>query len=282
MRSKTKCINQPVVLQFIQFLTLGLFILNITACSSGAGEASAADGSAVKGNSDATVDLAIAQAVYFDERIPAGFYTEANPDDAYYVTSHVKNTDILPLVDRAGQPVYELASDDFSESMAWSEQSAGYQATYKQLVDNSETSLYHQFTRVDPNSPQVIYLNRVLKASVLDRNGVDDNYKGRITLGTVTASDIKLIVEYLWTFTMDNNYGNAVLSSLSSETDDEFVQVLQQAKLTAGIDGACDSIEVYESRYSVSKASGFIWKDKVVQRVISTKRTGESLEICQA
>lgn len=280
MRSKTKCLNQPIVLQFIRLLGPGCLTLIISACS-GSQEPVANDGSAVKSSSEAS-DIAIARAVYFDERTPDGFYQESSPGDAYYVTSHIKNIDLLPLVDRAGEPVYELASDDFNESLAWSEQAANFQSSYPQLVDNSETLLYHQFTRVDPAAPEFIYLNRVLKASVLDRNGVNDDYKGRITIATMTTSDIKLIVEYLWTFTINNNYGNAVLSSSTVETASDYVHVLKQAKLNMNVNTGCDTINIYETHYTIPKVSGFIWKEDLNQRVISTKRTGDSVVLCDA
>ena len=278
MRSKTKCINQAVVLQFNRFLWAGLFALLLSACSSGS-DSNSEESAAINST---TADMEIAAALYFDQRTPDDFYKEDYQDDKFYLASHVKNIDLLPIVDRQGVTVFELTSDDFTEAMNWSEQSAVFQASYKQLVDNSETLLYRQFTRVDPAAPQFVYLNRVLKASVLDRNGVDDDYKGRITLTNMTAADVKFIIEYLWTFTIDNNYGNAVLSSSLTETVDTFVYVMQQASLTSSFDDSCDAIEVYDVRYTVPKASGFIWKDEVLEREISAKRSGDFLEICGA
>ena len=278
MRSKTKCINQAVVLQFNRFLWAGLFALLLSACSSGS-DSNSEESAAINST---TADMEIAAALYFDQRTPDDFYKEDYQDDKFYLASHVKNIDLLPIVDRQGVTVFELTSDDFTEAMNWSEQSAVFQASYKQLVDNTETLLYRQFTRVDPAAPQFVYLNRVLKASVLDRNGVDDDYKGRITLTNMTAADVKFIIEYLWTFTIDNNYGNAVLSSSLTETVDTFVYVMQQASLTSSFDDSCDVIEVYDVRYTVPKASGFIWKDEVLEREISAKRSGDFLEICGA
>lgn len=284
MRDRTKCINQPSVLPFIRFLGVGFIALILSACGSGSDT-----GQPVANNSIVSTgvisDMQIAQALYFDERTPAGFYREDFQDGNYYSISHVKNVDLLPLVNRGGLPVYELASDDFVEAMDWSEQAAGNQLNYKQLVDNSETELYHQFTRMDPAAPQFITLSRVFKSSVLDRSGVDQNqpgnYQGRITLTETTAEQLKLIIEYLWTFTDNNNFGNAVLASYATETEDEFVHIMLQAKLNMSYSTSCDTIEVYEIRYTVPKASGFIWKDEVITRVISARRTGSRLEICQ-
>ncbi|VAW52143.1 hypothetical protein MNBD_GAMMA05-668 [hydrothermal vent metagenome] len=277
MSSETKCLNHLIVLQFNRFLCGGLLTLLLSACSGGSG---GSDNDPAKVNASQSKDLIIASALYFDKRTPEGFYQEQSVSDDYYVTNHVKNIDLLPLANRSGLPIFELTSDDATEAMNWSEQAAILQPTYKQLVDVTETALYRQFTRMDPAAPEFIYLQRILKANVLDRNGVDDTYKGRITLPSMSAEDVKLIIEYLWTFTIDNNFGTAVLSSNTDETNNEFVHVMQQAKLNLSFNDSCDSIEIYEVSYSVAKASGFINRTEVLTRVMSAKRTGASLEIC--
>jgi hypothetical protein len=276
MRDRVKYINQPLVLQFSRLLEVAFLSLLLSAC--GSTEAPVPTSSSV--NAGEINDLAIANAVYFDERTPDDFYHEELQDDAFYSISNVKNVDLLPIVNRGGLPAYELVSDDYVEAMGWSEQAAGYDVTYKQLVDNNETMLYQQFTRVDPASPEFIQLHRVIKASVLDRTGVDDYYKGRITIADMTAAQVKLILEYLWTFTYDNNTGNAVLLSDTTETDDEFIHIMQQARLHMSYTESCDTIEVYDIRYTVEKASGFIWKNEVLTSVISAKRSGDRIEIC--
>ncbi len=269
--------SKTAVLQCNRFLSVGLFALLLSACGGGSDSLSK-DKNTI--SSAATVDMAIASALYFDQRTPEDFYKEEYQGDKFYTANHVRNIDLIPIADRPGVSVFELTSDDFNEAMNWSEQSATFQDLYKQLVDNSETLLYHQFTRVDPAAPQFVHLNRVLKASALDRNGVNDNYKGRITLANMTAADVKLIIEYLWTFTIDNNYGNAVLSTSITETADEFVYIMQQARLNSSFDDSCDVIKLYEVHYTVPKASGFIWKNKMLEREIFAKRSGDFLEVC--
>lgn len=81
-----------------------------------------------------------------------------------------------------------------------------FQQSYKQLADISETELFYQFTRFDPDSLQFINMHAYLKR-------------------------MYWIVEYLWMFTPDNNYSNAVLESYATETDDEFLHILKQSKL---------------------------------------------------
>lgn len=247
----------------------------------GSGESSA---SLNTGNSalsfNQSSDIQIAETVYFDARTPDGFYQESYSNDNFYVISHIKNTDLLALVDRAGVVSYELSSNNFNEALTWTNTSESYQATNKQLVDNTETSMYYQFTRVDPIAPEIVYYQRVLKSTVLDRNGVDDTYKGVITIPAITAADVKLIVEYLWSFTSNNNYGFAVLDSTVTEGAADFIYRMEQVNLNMSFDESCDSIELYEVTYSVLKATGAITKSAVLQRVILAKRSGDYIEIC--
>jgi len=275
MTSNTAYINKDVELPLIHFLWLALLVILLSSCSS------SSESQHLQSNSvDNAKAMKIASALYFDQRTPTDFYKENFQNDKFHITSHVKNTDLLPISSRQGLTSYELSSNDFVEAMNWSEQSVVLQTSYKQLVDTTETLLYYQFTRVDPTAPQFIHLNRVLKANALDRNGVDSSYKGRITLVNMTVSDVKYIVEYLWTFTMNNNYGNAVLSSSITESSTEFVYFMQQASLNSNFSGSCDAIDVYDVRYTVSKASGFIRKSETLNQTIKARRTGDNLEIC--
>ena len=230
-------------------------------------------------------NLLIAEALYFDKRIPDDFYREASSDDLFVSISHVKNTGIIPFSGRNGVSVYELSSNDFVEAMAWDEQATVYQPLYSQLVDNSETKLYYQFTRVNPDLPEFKDISRVFKANMLDRSGVNRNeedgeYQGKITLANMNAGAIKQLVEYLWMFSYSNNYSNAVLESYTRETEDEFIHTMKQAEINFSYDGSCDEISSYEIRYSINKESGLIWKDKFLLDTFTAKRSGISVEVC--
>ena len=280
MESGVKYFCRSLSIQFIQILFVGCIVSMLSACGE-VTDTEVATSSTVEKN-----DLTIANALYFDERTPDSFYKEALQDDVFYSISHVKNTSLLPIFDRAGLAAYDLSSDDFVEALLWSDKAAEYQQSYAQLADNTETELYYQFTRFNPDLPQFINMHRVFKASVLDRDGVDigdedDDYKGRITMINLTAEKVKLIVEYLWMFTFSNNYRNSVIESYTTESEDEFVHVMKQAGLDFSYSEACDVVKVYEIRYTVPKASGFIWKDKVLIRMFSTKRTGDYIDICE-
>lgn len=273
---------------FFRLFLASSLLLMLSACGTGSQPAalSAGDASEAKIINDAASNMEIAQALYFGERILVDFYKEDKQGDAFYTISHVKNTSLLPVVDRAGLSAFELASDDFVEALAWSDKTAEFHESNLQLTDNTETLLYYQFSRFNPDFPEVINIHRVFKASILDRSGVDRSdedarYKGRITSPGLAVENVKMIVEYLWMFTLSNNYGNAVLDSSITETVDEYVHVMKQASLNRGINGNCDSIEIYEIRYTVPKSSGFIWKDKVLTKVFTAKNSGSFVEMCQ-
>ncbi|PCI06710.1 MAG: hypothetical protein COB77_06205, partial [Gammaproteobacteria bacterium] len=88
---------------FLRFILITLFAFSVAGCGSESDHVSSDYdlGNAAKVNAGFT-DLKIAQLVYFDNRIPEGFYHEQYSNDAYYVTSHIKNTDLLAIVDRVG------------------------------------------------------------------------------------------------------------------------------------------------------------------------------------
>ena len=271
LKSTLKLIWRSLVLLF----SVTLFL---AACSSA---------EEVTGASKVTEDnnLLTAKALYFDKRIPDNFYRETSSDDLFVSISHVKNTGILPFSGRNGVSVYELSSNDFVEAMAWDEQATVYQPLYSQLVDNSETKLYYQFTRVNPDLPEFKDISRVFKANMLDRSGVNRNeedgeYQGKITLANMNAGAIKQLVEYLWMFSYSNNYSNAVLESYTRETVSEFIHTMKQAEINFSYDGSCDEISSYEIRYSINKESGLIWKDKFLLDTFTAKRSGVSVEVC--
>ena len=68
---------------------------------------------------------------------------------------------------------------------------------------------------------------------------------------------------------------NFVRLSLGDDTN-EFVDVIQQARLNSSFDDSCDVIAVYNVRYAMIKVSGFIWINELLKRKISVKRSGDS------
>jgi hypothetical protein len=266
-----------------EYLWLVFIALFISACSQAGGDVSAQKDTDHQATSD-NDEVSIMQALYNNVRTPDGFYHEVLPTNGFYTISHVKNTDLLSPVDRAGVAVYELSTDDFSEALDWSETAATYQASYKALVDNTESDFYLQFTRADPAAPELMHLSRVFKRSVLDRSGVDRNadgaYQGRVALTSMNTDKLRSMVEYLWLFSFSNNYGNAVLSSSISESSDEYRHLMREARLIAGTGGACDRIDVYETLYETDRATGMIWKTRRLAHSFLAKNEAGEFSVC--
>ncbi|MGD8886215.1 MAG: hypothetical protein PVF34_11355 [Gammaproteobacteria bacterium] len=229
-------------------------------------------------------DADIAQAVYTDRRVPEDFYQLDSSDDAFYTTYQLKNTDLVAPADRDGLPVYELSTNDFSEALQWTETAAGHRPVYKQLVDTTETDLYFEFTRVDLNNPQFVDRYRVLKRSVVNRDGVDlshpDNYHGTVTAVSASAELVKTLDEYFWTFSAANNYGIAVLESTIAENTDAFSHAMVEARLQPAFDGSCDTITVVNVTYSTDKASGDIYTMENVIHTVYAQRNAYGFELC--
>ena len=232
-------------------------------------------------------DTRIAERIYLDKRTPDNFFNndEAITGDSFYSISHLKNVELLTPAEKIGLPQYELSTDDFTQALNWSETVASKQTVYRQLVNNSDTPLYYQFTRVDLNNSEFIHLSRVYKASTLDRSGVDlsesGSYQGKIVSTVYTTTLVKQIVEYLWTFSFNNNYGHAVLQSSTIENGLSLTHTLLEAKLITSSSASCDSIEIFESNYSIDKSSGEIWKTGQSLRTIQATFNGTFATLCE-
>jgi len=244
-------------------------------------EMAAAD---LQANADRESDYEIMTKVYTDQRTPDGFYQESLPD-TWYTIRHLKNTDLLEGVVPSGTPVYGLGTDDFTEALNWSETIALQQAVYEQLVDTTETDLYFQFTRFSPGTPDNTHYSRVFKSSSLDRSGYDLGnpgiYLGMITWQPLTAEQVKYVIEYLWTFTFNNNYGNAVLESYTEETDSEFIHTMTEARLIMDYAGNCDTIQIFDTQYSVQKTDGMIFQVEYLIREFYSERIGNDYQVCE-
>ncbi len=281
MRGRTRCIKPapvpPVCFRAGLWFIAGLLALSLTACGGGSATPASNINNAATGDIS---DMDVAAALYSNKRAPDSFYRESVDEGSYVSVGHIKSTDLVVAAMRGDAPGYELSTDSADEALAWSEQAASVQPGYRQLVDSSETFLYYQFTRVDPATPQFVEKKRVFKASVLDRNGVTGSYLGRITLTSITAEQVAQIIEYLWWFSNENNYGNAVLTSATQDTEQAWAHTIQRAKLYPSTSGGCDAIEVYEDRYTVARDSGFIRKQSTLSRIISARRDGARVELC--
>lgn len=280
MADKTLLTNRAGMQMSRIVMHAGILIvaLVITACGGGT------PASDLQANSYKGSDYEIITKVYTDQRTPDGFYQESLPD-TWYTIRQLKNTDLLEGVVPSSTPVYELGTDDFTEALNWSETIALQQAVYEQLVDTTETDLYFQFTRFSPGTPDNTHYSRVFKSSSLDRSGYDLGnpgiYLGMITWQPLTAEQVKYVIEYLWTFTFNNNYGNAVLESYTEETDSEFIHTMTEARLTMDYADNCDTIQIFETQYSVQKTDGMIFQVEYLIREIYSERIGNDYQVCE-
>jgi hypothetical protein len=228
----------------------------------------------------------ILESIYHNRRTPDGFYTEQQPDPGVFQTiAHIKNIDVMPPGDFDGTTAqYELCAHDFSEALTWSTIAS---TNLGDLVDNSEDVLFYQFTYTQLATPEHMNLQRVYKCNMIDRSAMDTlvpgEYLGRYTETMQNQLNIKLLIEYLWSFTDLNNYGNAILSSTVSDAGDYYLHVMEHARLSdaPSLGATCDRIDVYLVSYQIQKTGGEITVSEVMQHSIySLYRNGEAI-ICK-
>ena len=110
-------------------------------------------------------DQAIMDLVYNDKRVPEGFYQEEVPNDAFYATGHIKNTE----VGQTTESPYELSTDDYYIAAQWDTQATqNVYGSYAQLIEITETDLYYQFTHMHSDNDEFIRRARVFKSTIID------------------------------------------------------------------------------------------------------------------
>jgi hypothetical protein len=260
-----------------------MFMVLLTACSVENDELNPSESAATVTED---VNYAIAVALYTDQWIPDDFYhNEMLDDTAFYVTYHVKNTDLVPVYDRTGMAVYELSTDDYSQALDWANTAAVYRPVYKSIVDHTETDLYFQFFRVDAANRLIVDLVRVFKRRALDRTGVDrtkpeESYQGTIKPDVLSPDFTKTVDEYLWSFTIANNYGTFIISSEITEYVSAYIHSLLEARLEWESEDTCDRISIYELVYQIDKDTGDIHKEEHFVRQFFARRADVGYEIC--
>ena len=88
------------------------------------------------------------------------------------------------------------------------------------------------------------------------------------------------MVEYLWLFSVNNNYGNAVVSRSLEENERTFSYHMQQAKLARNYSGQCDTVSLYNIDYSLDKNTGAIIKTVTLMRQLAARRNGARILLC--
>lgn len=258
-------------------LAMGL-ILSVTGASCGSSSSDAASSSEAD-------DLAILQLLYSDQRTPEGFYVENLPDDAWYTISHVKNTDLLDPGARSGVAVYELCSDDAWQARQWSDTAAAYRPVWRDVTASRSTAIFTEFTRSNTAYPEIIELSRVFRCSYLDRSNTDIAQNGTL-VGTLAASPpdavtFRQAVQYLWTFSPDNNYGYAIVNESEAGDASRLRYALTEARLAHNEPG-CDTITLLRLEYSLDQQDGEIQRQETMLRQFSGRQGSNGPELCNA
>ena len=232
-------------------------------------------------------DLQVAQDLYRDtRRTPQGFSADPSPSGFDYIaTVHLKNTDVEPT-SSAGQPQYELCTDDWLTAFEWSEQVARRQTVYADLTATDEDPRYFEFDRMRSGNPSVYTRNRVFKCAYLDRSDADIRLSagpaGTLNEKSRTADELRRLSEYLWRFTPYNNYGHAVLqSSGGTASGGKLSHTLTIATLVAqALSRDCDRIDVTAWRLSVDVATGDLQLNQRSLRSFGARNDFGSVQLC--
>ena len=203
----------------------------------------------------APTDRELAERVYQDrQRIPVGFYTDTElPTASGSSTTHLKTT-------------YELCTDDWNEALAWSEDAAHRMPVYSPLTETNANNRYFEFVRARPQPEGWLERQRVFRCTYLDRTGTDrtqlHGYGGILhgdAPALTTPADVKQLIEYLWQFTLFNNYGNAVLSTEAHTAGDAHQHTLTLITLTrATSPDLCDRFDILHWTHAININTGII------------------------
>jgi hypothetical protein len=247
-----------------------VFPLLLTACGGGGGDGGAPGTGAARLELPSAAGLDALQIAELlaadDERTPAGFYVDPAATSGHFrSTRHLTTRDVDPS---AGDE-HELCASDPASAHAWQEADAQRQATYPTLTGSSRTALYFEFVR-DVGDPARQEAVRIFDCGFIDRQGVDRHapagFEGRLARLPPSGADVRLLGEYLWTFSRYNNTGHAVLDSTVVDTPDGLRHTLVQAERWPGAaaGGTCDTVQVFERRLDVDGIDGRLASSELV------------------
>jgi hypothetical protein len=232
-------------------------------------------------------DIQIAQAIYgAGQRTPPDFYNDPAPSGYSFVaTSHLKNTDVDPAIIATAAP-FELCTDDWNEALAWSESSAANAPQYGNLVETNDDGRFFEFGRVRSGTPRVFQRSRVFKCSYLNRASADlhdsNGAAGQLNRRPLTAAELRLTSEYLWQFTLYNNFGHVVLKSAGTSAAGAIRHTLYIGTLThsSGPD-ACDRIDVIAWRHTAD-ATGVLTRTVETLSSFAAREMSGTAQLCSS
>jgi len=212
-------------------------------------------------------DKDILDIVYSDYKFPENFYSEnLNGGNIYYLNT----LSIKSLGEREHSSI-ELCTNNRDIAFNWSELSSTYGSYYRDYVSEKETEKYFEFKRVYNQNPSDIILYRAHKCSYLDRTMYDyfnpGNVIGKYNQRPFQKEKITELIEYLVFVKNYDNGSYKVLRSYTLEKNDRFVHLIDELITYGGDWGVSDRIELWGTKYTVSKSSGSI---TVTKKLIKT------------
>lgn len=257
----------------------------LASCGGGGGSAAPSSPASAASRPVDQSDLQIAQGIYSGgARTPTDFYSDPAPSGHTYVsTAHLKNADVDAGATSA-QPLYELCTNDWNQALAWSETSAQSAAQYANLVETNDDARYFEFGRIRAGTPDFYVRSRVFKCTYVDRSAanlrISAGPAGQLNQRPLTATDLRMLSEYLWHFTPYNNFGHVVLKSIGASTSSGLAHTLYIGNLTRnGLSSTCDRIDVITWRHTVD-SNGQLHLDLQTLWSFGARESAGAAQIC--
>jgi hypothetical protein len=258
----------------------------LVGCGGGGGGSAAPTPAAASTRPVDQSDMQIAQLLYAGTvRTPADFYSDPAPSGQTHVsTTHLKNADIA--TGTAGQPLHELCTNDWNEALSWSETAARNAPQYSDLMETNDEARYFEFGRARQGDPDFYLRARVFKCAYLDRSSADlrsiAGPAGRLNQRPLTAAELRTLSEYLWQFTIYNNFGHTVLKSTGATSTGGLSHTLYIANLVRnGTSTNCDRVDVQSWMHTVDSASGDLALDVRTLWSFGTRESAGVAQGCQ-
>ena len=256
-----------------RFIIFAVGLAGLAACSGGAGTEPAP-------GAVASVDpLAAARAAYgVTARRPADFYAETDPyPDRLTLTAHVRALDVDP--DAASNA--ELCTNDVAAASNWFVQTANGYSDRAQQTGGRETEWFIEREYDLATVPDSMLRLRVFQCTAVDRAVDGNDIVARVNLPTIGADSLKFVVEYLFTFSAENNALNAIVASSadSAAGDPGHTLVRVHVRKFQGA-GGCDRLELWQDTYVYSFADRLLRRRSTMIDTFAARVVGGDAELC--
>lgn len=228
--------------------------------------------------------LEIADAIYEGTTPrPAGFYAEPSRDPQFfYSTRHLKNTDIDATARLDPQAAeFEVCVSDSVEAEDLERQT---RPPGSLMLAATRTAEYHEFERSDPVDATRRALVRLLRCQWIDRSAVNlrapTQASGILNRRPVTNADLRLLAEYLFTFSIYNNADYWIMESTERSPGGDIEHRLSIAELQRGAVSGCDLLVLFNWDFSTAPSVGEVRQRETTLWTKSVRRQGSSAADC--